>query len=250
MNSYKKTVSQARSLKVWSDSGLQSLIFFFALISVIIVLLSWPDKLLYKFVINGEIPKTYSIVSISTVLLISIVSAIFGRTEARKTLDELAQITKTNETSKESNSWLFVIQFFQFVIQSILLLGLFFPMLLPGIAISRLSWGDLAKTTAIIYSTVLLFRVFGYSVYLFLSKRDFLDTLITGLFFLSFFLFSAIWLDFINPLVLIYHLNLGQEVNAPMLMNAFTTFQLVLYGLVFLLTLVCFLKIRFKFRSK
>ncbi|MCG8333481.1 MAG: hypothetical protein MJE63_03125 [Proteobacteria bacterium] len=250
MNSYTKVIAQVKSLTVWWESSIQSTAFFAAFISVVIVLLSWPDKMLYKFVLNGEIPKTFSIVSISIVLLISLVSLVFGRAEARKTLDGLSQLPETSESPRENELWFFAILFFRFVMHTILLSVLFFPMLLPGVAISRLSWVDLAKTIAIIYSTAFSFRVFGFSVYLFLNKRDILDTFITSLFFLSFFLFTAIWLHFINPLVLMYHLNLSREVIAPVPMSAFSCYHLVLLALTLLLGLICFLKIHFKLRSK
>ena len=240
----------AKALVVWREGSLLSATFFSAFVLVIIVLLSWPDRMLYKFVINGEIPKTFSIVSISIVLLIAILSHTFGRAEARKILDDLSQLSATDGTIRERGSWFLVILFFQFVMHGFLLSFLFFPMLLPGVAICRLSWIDLAITMAIIYSTALTFRVFGFSVYLYLSKRDILDTFVTALFFLSSFLFTAIWLDFINPLVFIYHLNLGQETIAPVAMSAFGVYHLVLSALVLLLTLAGFLKLRFLMKSE
>ncbi len=248
MTSHTKNIAQAKSSTPWSDRGLQSVFIFSVMVTVAIIMLSWPDRMLYKFVLNGEIPKTFTIVTISIVLLISIVSVVFGRAEAKKALKGLSPLPEKDGTPGKRESWFFIIIFFQSVLHTFLLLILFIPLVLPGVAISRLSWLDLASTMAIIYSTALTFRMFGFSVYLFLSKRDVLDTFVTALFFLSFFLFTAIWLDFINPLVLIYYLNLGQEMIAPVPVSAFSLYQLALLSLVLFLALVCYLKIHVTFR--
>lgn len=250
MNTHKKINPLVKSLAAWQEGGLQSAVLFSAFILAIIIMLSWPDKLLYKFIINGEIPKTFSIVTISIVLLMSLLSLVFGRIEARKTLDGISAQSEPNETARAGGLKLFAVLVFRFVINTGLLSLLFIPLLLPGVAISRLSWADLAKTIAIICSTAFAFRIFGFAVYLILGKRDVLDTLFTGFFFLAFFLFTLIWFDFINPLVLIYHINLNQEVITPVPISAFGFYHLVLSALVLLSALVGYLKLHFHIKSK
>jgi len=242
MTSYKKAISQIKSLTVESGKTLRSLRYCSALISAII-LFTWPKQELYKIVLRREISNAFFIVSISIVLLISLVSLQSGKVEAQNTHDFLSGKSESEDAALESDPWLIGTLFFQFVSHTILLSILFFPMLLPGVAISRLSWTDLAKTISIIFSTALLFRVLGFSVYFILRRWNPPYSAITSLFFCFFFLFTAIWFDFANPLVLIYHLNHSQEVIAPMLMGAFSFYHCIVFFLIFLLILFCYLEI-------
>ncbi len=129
--------------------------------------------------------------------------------------------------------------FLQFVMQTVLLSVLCFPILLVAVALSRMPLIDLAKTIVIIFSTVLFFRILGFSLFLYFKRWNPLDTIIASVSFFSFFLVTAIVLDYVNPLKLIFQLNLARELVTPLSMDGFSLYLFAVLTLVFLLSLLC-----------
>ena len=171
----------------------------------ILLLLFWPREPLAGFIIANKIPLGFFLISGAILIVCGYVNLSCGCGEMIAKHYFVRYRTDVSTFEKE-------IDFFQyglieFLLHTLILLLPFIPLLILAASISISPFITFLKVVCILYSASLLFRLFGFLVYLLWGRLSSLGYFMARLFMVVFVFGTLLLLPHINPLQVLYDLN-------------------------------------------
>jgi hypothetical protein len=205
MKYYYLTDNSEKSLTPFFSKMVLSASFVIVVIVSILVLIFWPRQPLAGFMIAHKIPLGFFLISGAVLIVCGYVNLSCGCGEmiARHYFARY----RTDISTFEKEIDFFQYGLIEFLLHTLILLLPFLPLLILAASISVASFITFIKAVSILYSASLLFRLFGFMVYLFWGRLSSLGYFTARLFMVVFVFGTLLFLPHINPLQVLYDLN-------------------------------------------
>jgi len=199
----------------------------------LILIILWPRRALFLFVMGHRIPLSFFVVFAVALLVNSYVNLRCGRGEIFQHRLS-SRLAMENIVTFEEMRDFFSYSFVAFLLHTLFLLLFLLPLLIVSAAISAVTPVVLIKALSIIFTASLSCRMFGFLVFLLWGRWRFVGYLTTRIFYIFFIFATGAFAGYVNP-VLLHAFYGGQASFAPLSANAYSIYMIVVTSAILLL---------------
>ena len=242
------TQDNEKSLSPFFSPLMSSLTFNYVWILGVVMLLAWPHKNLYEFILSHNPPLTFMIVFAAAMIMISYIQLRCGRGEIF-VKDSYGKLLREGVKTHEEEYDFLTYALPQSLLHILLFVLLSLPLLILAGAISGVRVEDLLMALFILFMSALVCRWFAFLTYLLLGRWHLWGYLLPRVFFILIFFMTALFNDFANPILLLNLFFQGEVILVRDDLSRYPLFIMLTIGLALLLGLLIHLLIR-HFRRK
>lgn len=220
------------------------IVFIVGLLSLLI----WPRKTSFYLISVNSIPSHYFLTAAASLIVYAYVNFHCGRGELVKR-NYLGRLKKEEKPLEKERSFL-TYGMIEFLIHSLFLLFPFIPLLILSASISGISLMDMTGSFFIIYSASLLCRMFGFTTYLIWGWWNVIGYMIGMVLAIYFLFISALFTPLINPILLLYKLNMSLEDSGIFSLGGYSEYMRVSLSGILFFVLVNFLLVHRHMRKE
>ena len=203
----------------------------------LILIIFWPRRTLFLFVMGHRIPLSFFVVFAVALLVNSYVNLRCGRGEIFQHRLS-SRLAMENIVTFEEMRDFFSYGFVAFLLHTLFLLLFLLPLLIVSAAISAVTPVVLIKALSIIFTVSLCCRMFGFLVFLLWGRWRFVGYLTTRTFYIFFIFATGAFAGYVNPALLLHAFYGGQALFAPLSANAYFIYMIVVTFAILLLAMV------------
>ena len=206
------TNDSQKSLVPFFSAKMLSITFNMVWILALILLIWTPRKALPIYLNAQVMPLNFLAVFVATLLMNTYVNLRCGRGEIFES-PILVRPERERLVTFEEERAFFSYGLVEFLFHTLLLLMILLPLLLVSAAISAISPRGLFEALSIIFTASFLCRLFGFLMFLSWKNRPRIGYHFARLFFCFFIFATGIFAPYANPILLLYSLYNGKEIN-------------------------------------
>jgi len=243
MKLYYLTDDSDKSISPFFSPVIISASFICIVILAILFIIFWPWQGMNAFIGNNRTPISYFVTFSAALVINSYISLRCGRGEMSGSnylrglrIDEIDTYEKENDFFKYG--------FVEFLLHTIILILPFFPFFFLSASISGISIGIILKSLAVVFLTSLIFRLFGFMVYIFWGRTSLAGYFIARIFIFLLIILTGIVYPSINPIYIMYGLYRDMYSVGFALINPFSFYIVSTIIFILLLTFINFLLVR------
>ena len=203
----------------------------------VLLLAFWPQKELFHYLQGNRYPLTFLSVFVGTLLISSYVNLRCGRGEIYPKNIFSRMLREGTATHEDENDFLSY-GFIQIILHAVFFVLLALPLLILSAAISGISLRAFFQGLSILVTTPVLCRLVSFFVYTLLGRWSFIGFLFTRIFFAFFFFATWVWVDYANPIRLLYAIHIGGRGPTVFQISAYSFYILTMMSAILILTLI------------